>query len=121
MTRITTAIVAAGFAVALLPGVVVQRAAAQERAAVKAQDREVVKAPEPTFMISGRVASPGTFEIKDGMTMRDALATAGGTSVRADQRRIMLTRKVYGQLRTTSVTLGHRVRPGDKIAIESRP
>ena len=78
-------------------------------------------APEQTFTISGHVANPGTYDVKEGLTVQQAIAQAGGLTPNAGRTRILLTRLTYGKLKTTSVKPGHRVQPGDKIVVESKP
>lgn len=73
--------------------------------------------PERTFVVTGQVSSPGAYAVKHGMTVEQAIAEAGGIAAKGKKTRIMLTRRAYGQLRTTLVKAGHGVRPGDKIAV----
>ena len=71
--------------------------------------------------VAGQVAHPGTYDVKQAMTVGQAIAQAGGLTPKADGSKIQLTRLAYGKLKTTSVKPGHRVQPGDKIVVESKP
>ena len=47
----------------------------------------------PMFYIYGEVQRPGTYRIERGMTIRQALATAGGPTVRGTERNLMVHRR----------------------------
>ena len=66
----TNGIVAVLFASALALGV------CSERVTARVGTGSV--APERTFTIEGQVASPGTYEFKEGLTVPQAIAEAGG-------------------------------------------
>jgi len=72
------------------------------------------------FYIIGEVNSPGEYPYSDGLTVVNAVATAGGYTYRADQRRVFISREDgadWQQFRLDSQTL---VQPGDTIRIGER-
>lgn len=69
-----------------------------------------------TFYIYGQVNAPGTFVILDQMTVRKALARAGGLTAIGSQKRVQLFRN--GQ--AVKVPLEALVQPGDVIVVGER-
>ncbi|MFM7028914.1 MAG: SLBB domain-containing protein [Chakrabartia sp.] len=69
-----------------------------------------------TFYIYGQVNAPGTFPLQEDMTVRKALARAGGLTPIGSQKRV----KVYRDGEATKVPLETRVRPGDVIVVGER-
>lgn len=72
------------------------------------------------FFIMGEVGSPGTYPYSDGLTVMNAVATAGGFTYRADERRVFIRRQEatgWQEFRLSSET---RVYPGDTIRIGER-
>ncbi|MDO8587854.1 MAG: SLBB domain-containing protein [Armatimonadota bacterium] len=61
---------------------------------LKADDIVVVKESEtaPVVIILGEVSSPGRFPLKEGMTLIQAIAVAGGVSECADASKIVINR-----------------------------
>ena len=112
MTRTMSAAV---FTCALALGVSSEHLAAQTSGAAAAQEQE------KKVSVSGQVANPGTYDVKQAMTVGQAIAQAGGLTPKANGSRILLTRMAYGKLKTTTVKPGHRVQPGDKIVVEPKP
>jgi len=73
-----------------------------------------------TIFVSGMVRSAGEYTIKQGTTVRQALALAGGVSERGSTRRIQIIRKVNGADATIDADLQDLVRPGDTIVVRER-
>jgi polysaccharide export outer membrane protein len=68
------------------------------------------------FYISGQVNSPGTFPISSGMTVRLAIARAGGLGPAGSERRVQVTR---GGTKIKA-DLAAKVEPGDVIVVGER-
>ncbi|MEO0730632.1 MAG: polysaccharide biosynthesis/export family protein [Pseudomonadota bacterium] len=71
-------------------------------------------------LVHGEVRSGGEIKYRVGMTFRDAIATAGGYSYRAEERYVLLVRRgirepVRVEMPNTSV-----VHPGDNIRVPER-
>lgn len=69
-----------------------------------------------TFFIYGQVNAPGTFVIQDEMTVRKALARAGGLTPLGSDKRVQVFRN--GQ--PAKVDLESKVGPGDVIVVGER-
>ena len=77
-----------------------------------------VSARRPFFVL-GEVNDPGQFPHVPGLTVRAAVATAGGYTARASSRIVRLTRTTDGETYEARVGEGEPVLPGDTItAIE---
>ncbi|MFZ4068719.1 MAG: polysaccharide biosynthesis/export family protein [Caulobacterales bacterium] len=72
------------------------------------------------FFILGEVNKPGEYPYADGMTILKAVATAGGHTYRADQRRVFIKRAESGKEEAVAVTSNTAVHPGDTIRIPER-
>jgi polysaccharide export outer membrane protein len=70
--------------------------------------------------LSGLVNSPGAHPYRKGMTVRQALALAGGVNERGSTRRIQIIRTVDGLERTINTNLQDFVLPGDTIVVRER-
>ncbi len=71
------------------------------------------------FYVHGEVKSGGEFPFKIGISLRDAIATAGGYTYRANQNYLLITRENQQEVRInlpSEVT----VLPGDNIRIPER-
>jgi polysaccharide export outer membrane protein len=69
------------------------------------------------FFISGQVHAPGSFPVKDGMTLRTALATAGGITDQGSEKKIKIVRNGKP---LPSVNLDDKVAAGDIITVGQR-
>jgi len=71
------------------------------------------------FYVQGEVRTSGQFDYRSGLTIREAIAMAGGYTYRADQSYILLVREGQGEvrLRTPSDAL---VLPGDNFNVPER-
>jgi polysaccharide export outer membrane protein len=72
------------------------------------------------FFILGEVRSAGQYPYVSGMTIRSAVAIAGGYSERADESRAQITRSAGGQTEKLNVTGDSPVRPGDTVYVPER-
>ncbi|MCQ4346588.1 polysaccharide export protein [Pseudomonas stutzeri] len=70
------------------------------------------------FYISGEVKTPGGYPFQPGLTLRRAVALAGGLTERASTSRISIIRDQDPQRRSERATLDTQVMPGDTITIE---
>jgi polysaccharide export outer membrane protein len=96
-----------------------QTGALSENVTLRAGDTIFIPRAEAMF-ISGHVGNPGAYGVRKGMTVRQALALAGGVTDRGSTRRIQIVRKVDGQERTIDVDLQQLVQPGDTIVVRER-
>jgi len=72
------------------------------------------------FYVLGGVAASGKYPFAEGLTIRSAIATAGGFSAQGDQDNIELTRLINGRPTTTPAALDTPLRPGDTITVATR-
>ena len=70
------------------------------------------------FFISGEVRSAGGYAYQPGLTVRRAIALAGGLTDRASQRRMTIIRESDSSKRPQPVTMDSPVMPGDSIHID---
>ncbi len=70
------------------------------------------------FYISGEVKTPGGYTFQPGLTLRRAVALAGGLTERASTSRITIIRDQDPLRRTERATLDTLVMPGDTITID---
>lgn len=69
---------------------------------------------QPMFYIYGEVQRPGSMRIERGMTIRQALAQAGGLTARGTERNLSVYRRgADGTIGTTTVDLNAAVQPDD--------
>ena len=73
-----------------------------------------------TVFVSGQVRTPGEYPIRAGMTVRQALALAGGVTDRGSTRRVQIIRVVNGKETTLSGDLQKTVEAGDTIVVNER-
>lgn len=72
------------------------------------------------FFILGEVKNAGQFPYVSGMTVKMAVAIAGGYSERANERRVQITRRVNGLVERMDVPDDYVVLPGDTLQIHER-
>lgn len=70
------------------------------------------------FFISGEVKTPGGYPFQPGLTLRRAVALAGGLTERASQNRITIIRDQDENRTAVAATLDTLVMPGDTITID---
>jgi polysaccharide export outer membrane protein len=73
-----------------------------------------------TVIVSGQVKSAGEYVIRSGMTVRQAVALAGGVTDRGSTRRIQIVRQVDGKEVTLAANLQTVVQAGDTIVVRER-
>ncbi len=72
------------------------------------------------FYILGEVNAPGTYPYTDGLTVLNAVATAGGFTYRANERVVYIRRAGELKERPYKMTSSTPVRPGDTVRIGER-
>ena len=71
------------------------------------------------FSIYGEVTAPGRYRVEPGMTVIEAIARAGGITLRGSQRRVEIKRKQdNGSYSNEKAKLGDLVRPDDVIQVK---
>jgi len=92
------------------------------------RQKDLVKSPEvsvevqafrPFFML-GEVANSGQYPYVPGMSVQEAIATAGGYTIYADKGPVRVTRVVGGEKRVGRLSPLESVAPGDTIYVEER-
>jgi len=85
------------------------------------QDNDtIIVPPADRYYVSGYVKQPGSFVLRPGMTVRQAIAEAGGISERGSTRGIKIIRKVDGKEVEISADMADLVRPNDTIRVRQR-
>ncbi len=72
------------------------------------------------FYILGEVNQAGSFPYQEGMTVQNAIAIASGYSPRANQGRVLLTRRSGGGTGSYEVPVTTQIYPGDVIYVRER-
>ena len=72
------------------------------------------------FFVLGEIANAGQFPYVGGMTVRSAIAIAGGFSARAVTSHVDVTRTINGEVHAGQLRLTDPVRPGDVITVRER-
>lgn len=72
------------------------------------------------FYIFGEVKKAGEYPYRPGLTIADAIATAGGLTYRANENKILLRRAGSPVEDVVSMDTRVRVYPGDNIRIDER-
>src|SRR5262245_39881105 len=86
---------------------------------LKANDTVFV--PEATrVFVSGEVRNPGAFPFASGLTIRQAIALAGGFTVDASTKNARVVRDVEGRSETLKMKLDERIQPGDTIVVKAK-
>ncbi len=73
----------------------------------------------PVFVM-GEVQNAGQYSYVAGMTVQNAIATAGGFSTRAQQQNVDITRQINGEILNGRVPISDPLRPGDTIYVRER-
>jgi polysaccharide export outer membrane protein len=85
------------------------------------QDGDTIIVPQAEkFYVMGFVKQPGTFVLQPDMTVRQAIAVAGGLTERGSDRRIKIIRKVNNKDVEIDAQLSDIVRPNDTIRVGQR-
>ena len=81
----------------------------------------IIVPPAERVYVSGQVKTPGSFVIRPGMTVRQAIAEAGGLTERGSQRGIKIIRKdAKGREVEIDAKMSDLVRPNDTIRVRQR-
>jgi polysaccharide export outer membrane protein len=70
------------------------------------------------FFIQGEVESPGSYPYEVGLTIRKAIALAGGLTERASKKKIYLVRVNDTQQHEVKVTMDQEIASGDVVRIK---
>ncbi|GAA0789222.1 polysaccharide biosynthesis/export family protein [Marinobacterium sediminicola] len=70
------------------------------------------------FFVNGEVKNPGGYPFKPGLTLRKAVALAGGLTERASESKMSVIREVGRDKQTFKATMDTPIQPGDIITIE---
>lgn len=86
------------------------------------QDSDMIIIPAAErYYVSGMVKTPGSYVLRAGMTVRQAIAEAGGLTERGSYRRLKVIRKdKNGREVETSIDLSDPVKPNDVIKVAQR-
>ena len=85
------------------------------------QDNDtIIVPPAERFYVSGFVKQPGSFVLRTGMTVRQAITEAGGISERGSTRGIKIIRKVGSKEVELDADMSDLVRPNDTIRVRQR-
>jgi polysaccharide biosynthesis/export protein len=80
----------------------------------------IIVPPAERFHVTGFVRQPGAFVLRPGMTVRQAIAEAGGIAERGSSRGVKIIRKENGKEVELDADMGDLVRPNDIIRIRQR-
>lgn len=80
----------------------------------------IIVAAAERYYVTGYVKMPGSFVLRPGMTVQQALAEAGGITERGSTRGIKITRKVNGKDTEIDAKMSDPVRPNDTIRVRQR-
>lgn len=70
------------------------------------------------FFVNGEVKRPGGVAFQPGLTLRKAIALAGGFTDRANKKQMLVIADSDASLKEQKVGLDYRVRPGDIITVQ---
>lgn len=84
------------------------------------QPGDTIRIAKGAFYILGEVNRPGEYPFTAGMTVPTAVATAGGYTYRANQRRVYILRQGAEREESMRLTPNIRINPGDTIRIGER-
>ena len=80
----------------------------------------IIVPPADRFYVQGFVKQAGSFVLRPGMTVRQAIAEAGGISERGSTRGIKIIRKINDKEVELDAEMSDTVRPGDTIRVRQR-
>jgi polysaccharide export outer membrane protein len=93
----------------------------QVRSNILLQDGDTLLVPSADrFYVAGFVRNPGQFVLTPGLTVRQALAMAGGLSERGSDRGISITRLVNGKEVKIDASFATVVQAGDTVYFRQR-
>jgi polysaccharide export outer membrane protein len=81
-------------------------------------DGDSIYVPRAAFVyVTGEVKNPGAFKITKGLTVMRCITLAGGFTVKANQNKTEITRKVGDKEETFRVKMDELVKPDDIIVV----
>ena len=80
----------------------------------------IIVPPAERFYVTGYVKQPGSFVLRPGMTVRQAIAEAGGLTERGSNRRIKIIRRAGEKEVELDADMSDLVRPNDTIRVAQR-
>ena len=80
----------------------------------------IIVPPAERFYVTGFVRQPGSFALRPGMTVRQAIAEAGGVTERGSSRGIKIIRKENGKEVELDADMADLVKPNDTIRVRQR-
>jgi polysaccharide biosynthesis/export protein VpsN len=83
-------------------------------------DSKVIAQEPARFFVIGAVARPGSFNYEENITVRQAIAMAGGLNQYGSARRIRIRRQVDGKTVENDVTMTDIVQPNDTVTVPRR-
>lgn len=81
---------------------------------------DTIRVIKGAFYILGEVNRPGEYPFSEGLTIQNAVATAGGFTYRANQKQVFLKHQSEPMERKVRITAATPVQPGDTIRITER-
>ncbi len=79
-----------------------------------------IQAQDKTYSITGEVKTPGTYVYREGMSVLQAIAEAGGITECGALRRLKVRRTSNGESAEVDVTLHVKFLPEDTIVVPRR-
>jgi polysaccharide export outer membrane protein len=71
-----------------------------------------------SFFVNGEVKRPGGVDFQPGLTLRKAIALAGGFTERANKKQVLVIADSDAERKELKVGLDYRVQPGDIFTVE---
>jgi polysaccharide export outer membrane protein len=87
---------------------------------VTVQPGDTIRVIKGAFYILGEVNRPGEYPFTEGLTVQNAVATAGGFTYRANTRQVFVKHRNETQERRVRMNASLPVQPGDTIRITER-
>ena len=85
------------------------------------QDNDtIIVPPAERYYVSGQVKQPGSFVLRPGMTVRQAIAEAGGLTDRGSTRGLKIMRKIKDKEVELDADMSDLVQPNDTIRVRQR-
>ncbi len=84
---------------------------------VSPQVTVIIKQYKP-FFIQGEVKSPGSYPYEEGLTVRKAIALAGGLTERASKKKMYLTKASDKSQIESKVSMDQQIASGDVLLIK---
>lgn len=87
---------------------------------VQVNPGDTIRIIKGAFYILGEVNRPGEYPFSEGLTIQNAVATAGGFTYRANQRQVIVKHRDQNAEQKVRLTASAPVQPGDTIRITER-